>query len=427
MTDTKRIFLFGFALFAGFFGAGNLILPPLLGYNSGANWWLVALGFMLTTTVIPLLSLIGHAKLQGTMLEFGNKVSPKFSIVYCIVMYLIIIALPAPRTAAVTHEMAVAPLLGTKAIWTSLIYFGLVFLFVVNRSQALNILGKYLTPLIVFMVLLIILIGVVSPMPEMRASSMQAPFVEGLLEGYQTYDALAGMVMGGVIIISLNKRGNYSYDQKRRIIAKSGLVAMAGLFIIYAGLIAIGAFYNNSFPEDITRTDLLLGLASQTLGDIGATFVGVLVALACFTTAVAIIVSIADFFEALFNHNHNIYILTTIICCLTGIIVGSFDVGFIIDAAIPALMLLYPISIALIVLNILPDRWAGSMVFKLVVLVIFIFSLADVLNYFQPENSLNPFLNFIPLAKYNLGWVLPGLLAFVLANTYEVFRLSSRS
>jgi LIVCS family branched-chain amino acid:cation transporter len=427
MTDTKRIFLFGFALFAGFFGAGNLILPPLLGYNSGANWWLVALGFMLTTTVIPLLALIGHAKLQGTMLEFGNKVSPKFSIVYCIVMYLIIIALPAPRTAAVTHEMAVAPILGTEAIWTSLIYFGLVFLFVVNRSQALNILGKYLTPLIVFMVLLIILIGVISPAPEMRRSTMDAPFVDGLLEGYQTYDALAGMVMGGVIIISLNKSGNYSYDQKRRIIAKSGLVAMFGLFAIYAGLIAIGAFYNNSFPEDITRTDLLLGLATQTLGNIGATFVGVLVALACFTTAVAIIVSIADFFEALFNHNHKIYVITTVICCLTGIIVGSFDVGFIIYAAIPALMLLYPISIALIILNIVPDHWASPLVFRTVIFTTFLFSLPDILKFFLGEDFFEPIISYVPLAQHNLGWVIPSVTAFVVTNAIIRFKPYSKS
>ena len=157
MNNTKRIFLFGFVLFAGFFGAGNLILPPLLGYNSGPDWWLVAFGFIITTTVIPFLSLFAHAKLQGTMLAFGNKVSPLFSLIYCIVMYLIIVALPSPRTAAVTHEMVIEPILGTPAIWTSLIYFSLVFLFVINRSKALNILGKYLTPIIVIMVLFLIL------------------------------------------------------------------------------------------------------------------------------------------------------------------------------------------------------------------------------------------------------------------------------
>ena len=427
MNNTKRIFLFGFALFAGFFGAGNLILPPLLGYNSGPEWWLVAMGFLITTTVIPFLSLFGHAKLQGTMLEFGNKVSPLFSLVYCIIMYLIIVALPAPRTAAVTHEMTIAPIFGTSAIWTSLVYFTLVFLFVINRSKALNILGKYLTPLIVIMVLAIIVLGLISPTSGMNPAVFVTPFVDGLLEGYQTYDALAGMVMGGVIIISLNKNNTFSYSEKKRIIAKSGFVAMFGLFIIYAGLIAIGASYNGEFPSDITRTDLLLGLAVQTLGNIGGTFVGVLVGIACFTTAVAITVSIADFFEELFNNNRKVYIITALICCVTGVIVGSYEVGFIIDIALPALMFIYPISIVLILLNILPDKFASTAIFRLVVIITFIFSIPDFLKYLIPENTLKTVTDILPLADKSLGWVLPAIMACIIGNLLISFKSRSDS
>ena len=82
MNNTKETLVFGFALFAGFFGAGNLILPPLLGFNSGPDWWLVTLGFVISATIIPLISLFAHARLQGTMLAFGNKVSPLFSLFF---------------------------------------------------------------------------------------------------------------------------------------------------------------------------------------------------------------------------------------------------------------------------------------------------------------------------------------------------------
>ncbi|NNF86413.1 MAG: branched-chain amino acid ABC transporter substrate-binding protein, partial [Winogradskyella sp.] len=149
MTKTKQTFIFGFALFAGFFGAGNLILPPMLGFNAGDDWWLVALGFITTATLIPLISLFGHAKLQGNMLDFGKKVSPVFSLVYCLIIYLIIITLPCPRTAAVTHEMAIAPFFNVHPLTTSTIYFLLAFLFVMNRTKVLGILGKYLTPILV--------------------------------------------------------------------------------------------------------------------------------------------------------------------------------------------------------------------------------------------------------------------------------------
>lgn len=415
MKDAKRIFVFGFALFAGFFGAGNLIIPPLLGFNSGPDWWLVAIGFIITTTLIPLLSLFAHAKLQGTMLDFGTKVSPVFSLVYCIIMFLIIVALPAPRTAAVTHEMAIAPIFGTPALLTSAVYFVLVLLFVLNRSKALNLLGKYLTPTIVSMVLLIIILGLVAPPDLMKLATISSPFVDGLLEGYQTYDALAGMVMGGVIIISLNKDGLNSYAEKKKIIAKSGTIAMFGLFIIYAGLIAVGALYNNAFPADISRTDLLLGLSKSMLGDMGGTFVSVLVALACFTTAVAIIVSISDFFKALFKNNEKVYVSVAVLCCIIGVIMGSYNVGFIIDIALPALMFIYPISIVLIILNIVPNHLATPLVFKAVVITAFLFSIPDVLAFFLPKDNLKLILEFIPLAQYNLGWVIPSLVVFIIA------------
>ena len=87
MNRTKQIFVLGFAIFASFFGAGNLILPPLLGFNAGSDWWLVAIGFLVSATVIPLLALLGHAKLQGTMIDFGKKVSRKFAVIFSILVY----------------------------------------------------------------------------------------------------------------------------------------------------------------------------------------------------------------------------------------------------------------------------------------------------------------------------------------------------
>jgi len=117
MNKTRETYVFGFAIFAAFFGAGNLILPPLLGFNAGVDWWLVALGFVLSAVVIPLAALLAHARLQGTMLDFGNKVSPLFSLLFSLCIYIIAVLLPVPRTAAVTHEMAIEPFFGTGSLY----------------------------------------------------------------------------------------------------------------------------------------------------------------------------------------------------------------------------------------------------------------------------------------------------------------------
>ena len=120
MNKTKEIWIAGFALFSLFFGAGNLILPPTLGAKAGLDWWIVVLGFVTTAVTIPILAIFAHAKLQGTLYDFGKKVSPVFSTIYCLLIYSIAIAIPSPRTAAVTHEMTVQPFFDTSTLFTAL-------------------------------------------------------------------------------------------------------------------------------------------------------------------------------------------------------------------------------------------------------------------------------------------------------------------
>ncbi len=100
MNTTKEILITAFALFSLFFGAGNLILPPYLGYNAGDDWIWVILGFAISAVVIPILAIYGHARLQGTMLDFANKVSPGFALVYSVLVYIISISLPSPASAS---------------------------------------------------------------------------------------------------------------------------------------------------------------------------------------------------------------------------------------------------------------------------------------------------------------------------------------
>jgi len=416
VNKTKETLIIGFALFSMFFGAGNLILPPFLGFKSGSDWYLVTIGFALTAVIIPILGIFAHARLQGTMYDFGKKVSPTFSLLYCLIVYAISISLPAPRTASVTHEMAIAPFFNISSLVTSSIYFGLVFLFVINRSKILNLIGKFLTPLIIIILFLIIGIGIFSSNTEMNPSIFKTPVVDGLLEGYQTFDAIGAIVVGGVLIISLNLKGFSGFKDKKELITKAGVIAGLGLLSIYGGLILVGALNNGQFVDDITRTGLLSGLSLKTLGTIGSSFLSVLVALACFTTAVGIITGTADYFKGLFKDSKLAYLITAIIACSLGIVVGQFDVHYIIKIAIPALMFIYPITIVLILLNVLPEKYTSPTIFKSVVLVTILFSFPDFLKSIGYEENIKNSIDFIPLAQYSLGWVLPALITFLLLN-----------
>ncbi|MDE1205596.1 branched-chain amino acid transport system II carrier protein [Tenacibaculum larymnensis] len=417
MKFSKETLITGFALFSMFFGAGNLILPPFLGKSAGNLWFLVTVGFFITAVFIPMIGILAHAKLQGTMYDFGKKVSPTFSLIYCFVVYTICIALPAPRTASVTHEMAIAPYFNnSSSLVTSTIYFGLVFLFTMNRSKVLNLLGKFLTPFIIFILLAIIFVGIFTAPDIINPTTLKAPFVDGLLEGYQTFDAIASIVVGGVLVVSMNFNTNTTFEEKKELITKAGFIAGFGLLIIYAGLIYNGVLFSSTFSENANRTEILNSLSNQTLGNIGSIFLSVLVALACFTTAVGIITGTADYFKGINNNSQNVFTITAIIGCILGIAVGQFDVKYIINIALPALMFIYPITIILIVLNVLPEKYTSTLVFKIVVGVTFLFSIPDFLGYVINPSYLTEIKNNIPFANYNLGWVLPAILSFTFAN-----------
>ncbi|MFY0628932.1 MAG: branched-chain amino acid transport system II carrier protein [Flavobacteriaceae bacterium] len=422
MNKNKEIWITGFALFSLFFGAGNLLLPPLLGYNAGDQWFWVAVGFMLTAVAIPVLGILAHARLQGTMYDFAKKVSPTFSIIYCVLVYMISIAIPSPRTASATHEIAIHPFFETSPLLTSSVYFGLVLLFVLNRSKIINFIGKFLTPLIVIILLLVIGIGLFSSGMNMNPSEFSTPLVAGVLEGYQTFDAIGAVVVGGVVIISLKLKGHSSPVAKRELIRKSGFIAGTGLFIMYAGLIAVGAFFGSEIfvdtglSSDMQRANLLRGISIASLGNIGTAFLSVLVALACFTTAVGIVTGTADYFKGLFKNSQKAYVITAVIGCAAGILVGQMNFHDIIVVALPILMFIYPITIVLILLNVLPEKRASKMVFRGVVIVTFIFSIPDFLGFFGFKENLDMIKEWIPLSSQTLGWVIPAFLAFILLN-----------
>jgi len=286
-----------------------------------------------------------------------------------------------------------------------------------NRSKILNILGKFLTPAIIGILILIIAIATYSYSFDFGSSVFKNPFTDGILEGYQTFDAIGAVVVGGVIIISINlKRKDAGYEEKKAMIRKAGWLAGLGLFLIYAGLIFTGALLHDEFDADISRTALLNGISIKTMGNTANLLLSVLVSLACFTTAVGIVTGTADFMKFKFGESQKAYTITAIIGCLLGVLMGQFNVGYIIAVALPALMFIYPITIVLIILNVVPDKFSSSRVFKSVILITILFSIPDFIGSIGFTAGVAPLKQLIPFSDYSIGWVLPAIVAFVFSN-----------
>ncbi|WP_405211080.1 branched-chain amino acid transport system II carrier protein [Dokdonia sp. Asnod2-E02] len=420
MRMTKQTFITAFALFSLFFGAGNLILPPFLGYNAGSSWWLVLLGFIVSAVVIPILAIYGHARLQGTMLDFAKKVSPLFALLYGIIVYAISIALPAPRTASVTYEMAIQPYFDISSLTLSSLYFILVLVFVLNRSKMMDIVGKYLTPAILIILAIVIGVGLFGEYEPMRASIFDNTITSGILEGYQTFDAIGGVVVGGVIVISLGFK-NSTPTENKRIITQGGIIAGLGLLFIYGGLIYLGALRSGG-AEVTDRTALLSMLSVDTLGAVGSRVLAVLVSLACFTTAVGIVTGTSDFVKGIFNNSQLAYNITAVLGCVLGVVMGQLDVMSIIAVAVPALMFIYPITIVLIILNALPNRWTTVLVFRSVVIATILFSAPDFWASLGFSEQMKGIQEFIPLGTVSLGWLLPAVITLIAVNVFTLSR-----
>ena len=422
MRQVRELLVTAFALFSLFFGAGNLILPPQLGFKAGPDWWIVALGFAISAVSIAILGILAHSKLQGTIFDFGARVSSGFSLIYCYVVYAISISLPSPRTASVTHEIAVSPFFDISPLTTSVVYFGGVLLFALNRNKILDVIGKLMTPAILLILLAIIGIVVYTKPFEFGTATLQHPFSYSIIEGYQTFDAIGAVVVGGVIIVSINLKNDKTYAEKRRLIARAGWLAGLTLLLVYSGLMLSAGLFQNTMPSDISRTELLQQMSGFALGNTGRGIFSILVGLACFTTAVGIVTGTADFLGSRFGNSRKAYVTTAVIGCLIGIAVGQMEVSHIIDIAIPALMFIYPITIVLILLNALPDRWASAGVFRKVVGVTMLFSVPDFLQSLEIGLDLQAVNAFIPLSSVQLGWILPAFIAFALSNVWEYNR-----
>jgi len=141
--------------------------------------------------------------------------------------------------------------------------------------------------------------------------------------------------------------------------------------------------------------------------------------LACFTTAVGIVTGTSDYVKEIFKNSQKAYIVTAFISCVIGVLIGHFKVDFIIKAAIPALMFIYPITIVLILLNVVSNKFASPFVFKGVVFVTFIFSIPDFLESLQIGDFLKPITYWIPFSSQSLGWLFPAILMFIGLNFYN--------
>lgn len=410
--------IIGFALFAMFFGAGNLILPPILGLQSGASWVPSILGFAITSVFATFLGILAVVVSGDNFNDVGNRINPIFSVVIASICMLSIGPLVAiPRTAATTFEIGVQSIFpNVSPILSSIVFFSLTFILSLSSTKAVNIIGKFLTPVLLIILVLLITNGILNPINDdiTHLKTSAEAFVSGFREGYQTMDLLASFIMAGIIIAAVRSKGYTKENEKKQVTIISATIAMSFLLLIYAGLVYLGATSGYVANGTVQRTDLLLHISNGILGVNGTLLLAICVGLACLTTSIALTTAVSDYFSKLTNNFLSYRLLVVIVCLISGYL-AVHGVDTIIDFAFPFLAVIYPIAVCMAIYIVFFGKFiTDKKPYIAAVSITFIIAVIGLLgNLGIAETTMNQILNLIPLNKYEIPWLLPSFVAFI--------------
>ncbi|NME83287.1 branched-chain amino acid transport system II carrier protein [Clostridium sp. SM-530-WT-3G] len=409
--NSKDILIIGFALFAMFFGAGNLIFPPFLGNAIGSQYIIASIGFICTGVGLPLLSIIAVSKGEGTFEAMASRIGVKFAIVLNTILFIAIGPMLAiPRTAATTYELAISPNFPKiPAIVFMVIYFAINLIFVLKKSSIVDTIGTYLTPLLLILLAVIIIKGIIFPIGNVVDTGAVNVFATSFTEGYQTMDALGGLLFATMISSSILAKG-YSKKEVIPMTLKSGLVATIGLAFVYGGLMYLGAQTTGVFTGELTKSNLLLFISHSVLGNMGPIIIGLAMALACLSTSIGLLSAGASFFETLTKGKLS-YNFNAIVISLISIVIGSLGVDKIVGISAPVLSILYPVAITLIFTTLFNKIITNDKAVRLAVYVSLIFGILEIIPIIN--------LSFIPLGSAGFAWLLPTIVALLIG--YIIF------
>ncbi|MDQ1145655.1 LIVCS family branched-chain amino acid:cation transporter [Bacillus sp. SORGH_AS 510] len=433
----SRYFIIGVMLFALFFGAGNLIFPASLGQKAGSNIWLAVSGFLITGIGLPFLGILamgvsGSKNLQ----DLSSRIHPVFGVVFTSLLYLTIGPFfAAPRTGAVAYDIGIASFVSNSNGHVGLIIFTLLFFvvtlwFSLNPARIVDNVGKILSPAIIILIFVLLIMIVVKPVGVIGApqhSYSNGAFMKGLMEGYNTMDALASLVFGIIVINAIRSMGITTSRGILLASAKSGIIAVVFLGIIYVGIAYLGATSTEVFGLFDNGGPVLGKAAYHYFGSIGTLMLSIIIILACLTTSIGLMTACGEYFHNIFPKIS--YKMWVFFFSFVSFIIANFGLSNIITFSIPVLMFLYPLAITIMLLAFLSKLFYHSrIVYTTAIVVTFCISIIDgfktlcqllEIGYFEwlkPIVSL--YESVLPLYNNGLGWLIPVIVAIIISSLF---------
>lgn len=364
-----RILAIGFMLFALFFGAGNLIFPAALGQSAGLHIYSAVAGFCVTGAGLPLMGVAAMAR-SGceTLQEAASRVHPWYGLFFTALAYLAIGPCYAlPRAGTVSFEIAIRPFLGgiDSAIAQPAFlaaFFLAAWWFAASPSKLVDWIGKVLTPALLAGLAVLLLQSYLTPLglptaPEPLYATPLKAAEQGLLDGYNTLDAVVAFIFASFVVSIVKENGASGRKEVARAVCMAGLIAVCCLALVYVFIAKLGAESVTAIGMQDTGAPVLAECAKLLLGHTGAAILSVIILLACLSTAIGLITCCAGYAITLLPQVP--YRAWAAVFALASCLIGLLGLRAIIAAAIPVLMFIYPLVVALGVLLLLHDFFGG--------------------------------------------------------------------
>lgn len=289
----------GFAMFSMFFGSGNLVFPLIVGLKSIDHYQVAFMGLFLTAVLVPFLGLITMVLFDGNRDKFFESLGKWPAFVITFVMLLLMGPLGiVPRCITVAYG-------GLALIFPSLsfVVFSIFFcicigLMILSKYHVVDIIGVFLTPIKLGMILFLILAGLYfAPSVEIGESTSFDSFYSGIMYGYQTMDLIAAFFFSATTVHYLRK---HIKDEDPIHLIKGSLLSCciggALLTLAYLGFVSLGASYSAGL-QGVPSESLLVAITGFALGKYAMPFVGLMLAVACLATAVIVTTLFSEFLQ----------------------------------------------------------------------------------------------------------------------------------
>ena len=236
---------------------------------TGAEWFLGFFFFFIVDIGVSMIAIFATIRsndlsMTGIPSRLGKKMA---TVVAIIIATCLAPCLAVPRTAATTFEMGWSQMFPSLSIWVfSFIFFAIVCFLTIRPSKVVDIVGNYLTPILVICVLVLIVLGIVDPIGPIADESTVVTIKEGIINGYQTMDPLGVGLIIVAIMGAVTEKGYNTKDVQGRLLARAALIAAILLFIVYGGLTFLGATVSSGGFEDYNQAGLVVAITEELLG-----------------------------------------------------------------------------------------------------------------------------------------------------------------